>query len=166
MHRRIIQLDFKPVPEDEYINSSAILDSEEWFLDQIADSVSDHNCRTDDINWFVGWLESFAPIAFDAENSTITFSSAWVHAYFAKRHQNFLKTFEDLSYYASFDDFVHSMGLGGEIFCLQDAYDDRYGFYIYSNPDSEQLMTFDAFLRHNVFCERAYYIGGIVDYHF
>lgn len=153
MHSRIFQIEKEVVPEEERIDSDCI---PEWFTNSVADYTSDATDREDDIDWLMA--AALGDIC-SAEGDKLTFSSD-VRRYFKDKHDAFVKAAERLTK-VEFDDFVSDHGVYSILFNLKEAYDDKYGFYVYSN---DELYTLDAFMR-TVQDGEVYYIGGTVDYH-
>ena len=153
MHSRIFQIEKKPLTKEEYIESVCIPD---WFTNSIADYTSNDCDREDDIAWLMD--ASLGSIA-SLDGDKLTFSSN-VRRYFKEKYEAFIKEAEKLSK-TSFDDFI-SGNSTNMFFRMNEAYSDRYGFYVYS--DDGFLDTLDNFMR-EVKDGDVYYIGGVVDYH-
>ncbi len=154
MHSRIFQIEREALTEDEYIDSDSI---PEWFTNSVADYTSDDCSREDDIDWLMSVaLGNIATV----DGNKLTFSSD-VRRYFKEKHEAFIKAAEKLSE-TTFEDFVSSYSVDSVLFNLKEAYNDRYGFYVYS--DDGFLDTMDNFMR-QVKDGETYFIGGIVDYH-
>lgn len=153
MHSRIFQIEKEAITEEEYIDSDLI---PEWFTQSVADYTSDGCDREDDIDWLMtGALGDVATV----ENGKLTFSSD-VRRYFKRKHDVFIKAAEQLAK-VEFNDFVSSHSVYSILYNLKESYNDRYGFYVYSN---DELYTLDEFMR-TVGDGDVYFIGGTVDYH-
>ena len=155
MHSRIFQLERKALTEDDYIDSGSI---PEWFTNSIADYTSDACSREHDIGWLM--TDGIGDIA-TVDGNKLTFSSD-VRKYFREKYETFIKAAEKLLK-TTFDDFVSGYPVESAFFILRDAFNDRYGFYVYS--DDGFFDTLDNFM-HRVKGGETYFIGGIVDYHF
>ena len=86
--------------------------------------------------------------------------------YFRQAYSKFLAAAAQLTAY-SYEAFCGKNGwrvLDHAVFELNDAYEDRYGFYVYDRDRSE-FRTEDAWLR-EADLSAPWYVGGIVDYHF
>ena len=164
MHSRIFQLESNPVDEDNRINEDTI---PEWFTNSIADYVSDvkGEDRDGDIEWLM--RTDFGKVC-QRDGDKITFN-IYVDAFFDTYFEQFKKAVEDLSK-ITFDQFVgvrkqgipYEKSLEHQMFLLKDAYDDRFGFYVWYD---DELYTMHSWMRQVKPCE-VYYLGGIVDYHF
>ena len=153
MHSRIFQIEKEVVTEEEYIDSDLI---PEWFTQSVADYTSDGCDREDDIDWLMS--AALGEVAM-VENGKLTFSSD-VRRYFKRKHDAFVKAAEQVAK-VEFNDFVSNHNVYSFLFNLKEAYNDKYGFYVYSN---DELCTLDEFMR-TVGDGDVYYIGGTVDYH-
>ena len=161
MHSRIFELSQSPVPEDDRYTYDCL---PEWFYGQIADysdDIPDEN-RSEEIRWFAS---SFAG-ACTCEGGKLTFAPDTVERYFRQAYSKFLAAAAQLTAY-SYEAFCGKNGwrvLDHTVFELNDAYEDRYGFYVYDRDRSE-FRTEDAWLR-EADLSAPWYVGGIVDYHF
>ena len=155
MHSRIFQIEKEALTKEDYINSGSI---PAWFTDSIADSISDACNREEDIDWLMtAALDGIATV----DGNKLNFSSD-VRRFFKENHKAFIEAAEELSG-TTLEDFVSSFSVYSTLFHLNEAYSNRYGFYVYH--DDGILDTLDNFVRH-VKDGVTYYIGGVVDYHF
>lgn len=154
MHSRIFQISKKPVFIEDYIEESNYWDH--WFLNSVADYVSEHCDRNDDIQWLKDCYASKG-IEFGADDNGEYFIVKNKQAYFKNSFDKFMETIDKIKDY-TIDDFAKGFF---EMWLLKDAYEEKYGFYV--DLDSE-LLSFDSFIR----CcntEEKFYIGGTLDYH-
>ena len=152
MHSRIFQIEKKPIPESEYINSFFIPD---WFTQSIADYTSDDCNRDEDIDWLRSVLESVARI----DGCRLTFYAP-IPCYFKKKHEAFIEAAKKLIG-ITLDDFVHRSDVAYTLYDLSESYREKYGFYVYYN---DEIITMDDFIRY-VKVDEDYFIGGTVDHH-
>ena len=155
MHSRIFQIGKEPMTKEEYINSSSI---PEWFTYSIADYIDDDCDRKSDIDWLIATLGGIASV----DGDKLIFHHG-AGRYFSGKYKAFVKAAEQLVK-TSFDDFLSGYAVGTVLFNLKEAYDDRYGFYIY-NSDDDSFGTLDDFMR-GIKDGDTYYVGGVVDYHY
>ena len=157
MHSRIFQLESSPVTKEHRISSD---DIPEWFCVEIADYVDDlpESARRENIDWLVG---SFHGIC-ENRGGRLAFHGDAV-AYFSDeyRYKKFVENVNRLRN-VSLRSFVdpHS-DLSYLLYALQNSYDNKYGFYIWSGGIIE---TMDHWVR-RADLTKTYYVGGIVDYH-
>lgn len=151
MHSRIFQIERHEVDKDDFIDSYSIPD---WFTDTIADYTDDECDRDSDIEWLMGSIGLYATL----DGEKLTFNSD-PRLYFKERYDEFTRIASELSK-ASFDDFA-SGEIGHEKWRLNQAYEDRYGFYVYQNDGMETLTEW----MRQVKAGDVFYIGGTVDYH-
>lgn len=157
MHSRIFQLESAPVAKEDRISSDGI---PEWFCMEIADYVDDlpESYRQENIDWLV---ESFHGIC-EKRGDRLVFHGG-AETYFSDEFK-YKRFVEDLNRLrnVSLKSFVdpHS-DLSCILFSLQSSYENKYGFYIWSDGDIE---TMDHWVR-RADLTKTYYVGGIVDYH-
>ena len=160
MHSRIYELSEKPVRETERFGFT---DVPEWFFSQIADYADDTNevSRENEIQWFQSFFGDLCTV----DGDKLTFDPDTVGKRLRKRYDIFLEKAEALKNH-SYEAFCGKTGapaLELALFELNDAYEDRYGFYVYE-PECCSLQTVYAWLR-DADLSKPYYVGGIVDYH-
>lgn len=151
MHSRIFQVSAKPIDKCDYIEESNYWDH--WFLNRVADYVVDSDDRNEDIEWLscvrgitVGKDENGEYCVVDSKEE-----------YFKMTFEVF-KTTLDVIKDCTLEEFAKGIS---EMWKLQNAYEDEFGFYVDVNGD---LMPFDSFVRRCTTGEK-YYIGGTLDYH-
>ena len=160
MHSRIFELSSKPVELDERYNLESMPDS---FFDTIADYGRDieEEERNRDIDWFVSTFHGLATRTEDR----ITFDDEIREKFFQKAHTEFVAQAAKLAA-CTYEAFCGKDGhreLEYELFRLNDAYEDKYGFYAY-DPESCDLQPLHAWLR-EADLTKPWYVGGVVDYH-
>lgn len=158
MHSRIFQLTKEPLAPEEYISEGDFY--EHWFLDTIADYVSDACIREEDIEWLKKRARGYR-IASDDNGIFLEVYSK--EEYFEFAYQRFYQLIKKIER-CTLAEFAN--GIDG-MFELKDAYDDRFSFYVYSDDEDDDggnLDTFDSFIRGAEIGVK-YYIGGTVDYH-
>ena len=155
MHSRIFQVSFSPIDTCDYIEESNYWDH--WFLNEIADYVTESDDRNEDIEWLKDCYEEKG-IEFGTDNNGEYFIVKSKQAYFKEQFNNFMKTIDKIKTY-TLDDFAQGFH---EMWQLKNAYEKKFGAF-YVDADGE-LMSFDSFVR---LCatEEKYYIGGTIDYH-
>jgi hypothetical protein len=158
MHSRIFELSRTPVHPEDRFNTNDIPDG---FYHNIADYAIDETNRAEDIAWFVSCYRSIIAIGEDGES--ITFDHMAKQDYFRFKHQKFIEKAAELSA-VSLDAFVGDTPypIDFAVYELNDAYKDKFGFYIYYE---NELVPMDEFMR-TFSLEGIFYFGGTVDYHF
>lgn len=164
MHSRIFQIESSPVDVEDRICEDTI---PEWFTGSIADYVADIKAdnREEEIEWLMS--TNFGKVC-ERVGDELTFKID-VGDFFEKDFELFKETVDGLSK-VTFDQFISghqtdipvNKTLYHLMFTLKEAYDDKYGFYVWNDGD---LCTMQSWMRHVEPCG-VYYLGGIVDYHF
>lgn len=165
MHSRIFQIDFNPIEESDYIDSSKYDDN--GFVGEHADYVADSDNREEDIKWLIVGFENVINkddllveqrlIDYDDIEQSIIFKAGFKEAYFQKKFDElneFMKSL-DLKTFSS-DSFL--------VYKIQKTFEEKHGFYV--DLGQEGYMTLDSFIRGYVREDTKYYFGGTVDYHF
>lgn len=152
MHSRIFQVSKEPIEKEDYIKEDNYI-YEHWFLNSIADYVSDNCDRNVDIRWLQDCALGFT---FGTDDNGEYFIVNSKEEYFKSSFEGFKKALEAL-HNISIEQFVSYVNIYG----LNTYYNEKYGFYI---DIDDELMTLDSFVR---YCNNGekYYIGGTVDYH-
>ena len=162
MHSKIIQLETHPVdislrmgPEDF---------TEHWFLDNVADYVTEDDNRDDTLETLVcvlnagsGSLETFS----DESGEGIILHEGLQRTYLGQRYKDFDTALRTLMAKSSLDAFCEDK-LGLEMYQLDETYNTKFGYYIRSDDGLVTLTDFVRTSRPDV----KYYFGGTVDYHF
>lgn len=155
-HSRIFQVSEEPIEKIDYITKSRYW--EHWFLNEHADYVAESN-REDDIKWLKEVAYKGIEFGEDEYGEFLVVTSKT--DYFAKKFTRFTTDLEDISKMA-LTDFASARA---SIWKLEDAFEDKYGFYIDDTSQFGEFSTFDRFIR---ICNEntKYYIGGTMDYHY
>ena len=157
MHSRIFQLSTKgKISKDDYINEEGLNNPESsgsWFINSIADYVTESNDRKDDIKWLLDTIESYG-IEFNEQEEYIIFKKGFIENYFKERYNMFKEEVENLTL-KNFIDFFQACKLKSLIM-------EKYTFYI--NCGRLGLVSMDTFVR-ALEEDVKYYIGGTLDYH-
>lgn len=160
MHSRIFQLSETPIEKDEYISESKYYDC--WFTIEIADYVNGDTDRDADIEW----LEScVSGIEFGADEHGKYLVIKSREKYFERAFQRFSQYLDEVNSKNNLQDFTNGIGC---MWYLNDAYEDKFGFYVDFTVDSDRytdLVAFDNFVRTSKDGDK-YYIGSTIDYHF
>ena len=160
MHSRIFELSENPIPEDERFSQG---DVPEWFLNSIADYTDDipDDQRMSEIDWLVGMFHGLCT----ADGERLSFNPELKEQFFKPRYACFLEAAALLKEctYEAFWGGEGSRKLAHTLFLLNDAYEDKYGFYIY-DPAEYELQTIHAWLR-GADLSKKYFVGGILDFH-
>ena len=154
MHSRIFQVSMNPIPEEDYIGESFYYDH--WFTNEIADYVNGDTDRDSDIEWLKGYSGAFE---FGEDVGGEYFIIENKEEYFKPRFDRFLEVFNKIKDY-TLEDFIKGFGL--DMYQLEDAYEDKFGFYVNIHGDT---LNLDDFMRGTKSGEK-YYIGATIDYHF
>ena len=161
MHSRIFEISEKPTPEGERYTYDMLPD---WFYGTVADyaDIIADESRDNEIQWFVGFFAGQCK----NDGDRISFTDKAAEYHFRRQFGDFLKSASLLGAF-SFDAFCGKDGyraLDMTIYELNNAYNDKFGFYVYDRDD-DALKTLDNWLR-EADLSKSYYIGGIIDYHF
>ena len=162
MHSKIIQLETHPVDISLRIGPEDF--SDHWFLDNVADYVTEDDNRSDTIETLVcvlnagaHHLETFS----DGRGEGIILHEGLKQAYLGQRFRDFDMALRTLAAKATAEAFCEDK-LGLEMYQLEEIYHAKYGYYIQSD---DGLLTLTDFVRTSR-PETKYYFGGTVDYHF
>ena len=162
MHSRIFQVSKVPIEPSQYIQAFDIPDS---FTTGIADYVADVDDRQGELEWFEESLEGL--VKRDPTKDSFRVLPDGREAYFRPSYQRF-KEICALMQTLTLEAFI-GLEKGPErkpmdlyMYKLNEAYTDKYGFYIY---EEDTLMPLGEWLRW-VDLEEDYYFGNVLDYHF
>ena len=164
MHSRIFQIEAFPVDADYRITEDNYI-GDHWFVYSVADYVAADEDRTGSLEWLRETLKagaSFIEYFTDEDGEGFILHEGFHAAYFTAEYRAFSASLNSLLEKASPEAFADG-GLQSAMFSLEEAYDDKYGFYI--DCDEIGLVTLNRFLR-QARPETRYYIGGTVDYHY
>ena len=163
MHSRIIELKLSPIPKEERAKE---YDIPEWFVGSIADYtdlINDEEERADSFKWAAGFIGA------SVKDDKLIITKENCEAFFSYRLKVFKEATEALREVETIEDFI-DIGTGYKMHCLNSAYDDKYGFYVYEGGDFISLDKFMkyVFVRMNESEERdiTLYCGSAFDYHF
>ena len=157
MHSRICQIETHPVTEDDALYLA-------WNLDDIKPEIADYVDEDPGPAYTIAWLkENLANRCGDA--ITILEDGFILHegfreAYFQRSYEKFQKYLRKLENCTCAN--FAAGEIGGAMFELRDAYNCRFGDYVWS--EDSYLETRDEFMRHAK-PEVRYYFGGTLDYH-
>lgn len=162
MHSRIFQVSKAPTEPSKYIQSFDIPDS---FTSGIADYVADVGDRQGELEWFEESLEGLVKRGPTKDSFQVL--PAGREAYFRQGHQQFkeicaLMQTVTLEAFIGLEKGPEGMPMELYMYKLNEAYTDKYGFYIY---EEDTLMPLGEWLR-GVDLEAVYYFGNVLDYHF
>ena len=157
MHSRICQIETHPVTEDDALNIG-------WDLEDIKPEIADYVDEDPTPAGTIAWLKENLT-ARCGDTITILEDGFILHdgfreAYLRRSYEKFQKYLRKLEN-CSFADFAAGE-IGGAMFELRDAYNCRFGDYVWS--EDGYLETRDEFMRHAE-PEVRYYFGGTLDYH-
>lgn len=153
MHCKIIQVENEPIPEGLFVTEYDIPD---WFVPAIADYVDAVVDKDDALEIVKNHFDRPGIRYF--RDGTVMFSDV---DYFLPKFDKFKEILEQMVRNLKFDDFYRGMSL--EMADLHDAYDDKFGDYIYHDG---HLLTLDDFVRNWANRDKIYYVGGVLDYHY
>lgn len=157
MHSRIFQLSTKgKISKDDYINKEELNNPESsdyWFVNSIADYVTESSDRKDDIKWLLDTIESYG-IEYNEQEEYIVFKKGFIDNYFKERYNIFKEEVENLTL-KNFIDFFQACKLKSLIM-------EECTFYI--SCSSIGFVSIDTFVR-TLKEDVKYYIGGTLDYH-
>ena len=165
MHSKIIQLEKCPVEDVDRIKPSDYY-TDHWFTVSIADYVDDDDDPNDTLETLVQILDAMGLHQFerfqDEHGEGVIFRAGFARAYLEREYKAFEQELRNLVAKATVDAYCEDK-LGMCMYQLNEAYNDKYGFYI-QNED-EGLVTLISFIR-SIKLDTKYYFGGTVDYHF
>ena len=161
MHSRIFQISKYPIKEEEY--AEACHYCENHTVLGFSDWTSDDSNRTKDIEW----LKKPAEGAFNFKEDG-SFIVADKKKYFGAKYRAFKEQLRQIQAHLTpeyFSENSHSAkrDISLEMYLLNDAYNETFGFY--ADFDGCGVITMDEFVR-NAEEGETYYIGGTVDYHY
>lgn len=166
MHSRIFQLEYnKDNLENVLCEENFNYDGScEWFINSIADYVSDETDKEKDIKWFTDVLNdkcnNLFKIKYDnisKEIEFITFLKGFKHSYFKEKYEQFKEMTNGLT----IEDFANRF----KSYKLSNSLEDKFNIYVYNHEDG--LQTLDSFIRGlNNDEDETYYFGSTIDYHF
>ena len=156
MHSRIFQVSRKPISQEDLIEEYRYEDS---FVGSHADYVvkQSESEGIDDLDWLQTATKG---LEIDTEKKTITITSK--EKFFETKHEKFQELLEKLQY-MSLKEFSNAQN-SFDMYDLESAYNDKYGFYIDDNDEYCGLTTLDDWVR-NAEENKTYYVGNIFDYH-
>ncbi len=129
-----------------------------WFIEQVADYVSEDTNEKEDVEWFLrcyrDFNEYFRVNNKDTGIESITFLSGFKRAYFNGRFEKLRQQINSMT----IDDFTNSLRVYG----LEKLIENKFSFYICSENN---LQTIDDFIRDLPDREITYYFGNTLDYH-
>ena len=154
MHSRIFQVSNKPIAKENYIAESDYYDH--WFLNRIADYVDDDCDRDASIGWLCDCAKGYIVSIDNAGEFHIVIHSK--EEYFKDKYDAFISELHKIG-----TPTIEQFASGIDLWRFNDSYNDQFAFYIQTHSDD--LMTFDEFVR-NCNENDCWYIGGVLDYHF
>jgi len=159
-HSRIFQINPEPLAPEKHITEDDFYDH--WFLDSVADYLSDDVNRIDDCKWLRKRLEIVAH--FDTDD-TFAILPGGKEAYFTKAYKEFVAA-RERTMTLGLAEFSSGQGFSEPVRVMSDAFNEEFGFYVaQGDPDEFEVETLDEFIRFaEIGCR--YYIGGILDYHY
>ena len=154
MHSRIFQVSMKPIEKIYYIDESNYYDH--WFTREIADYVDDDTNRVEDINWLASCAKGII-VSSDEDGEFLIVTDR--EKYFRNAFDAFQEAIETIKDF-TITEFINCSSY--DIWKVNNAYEDKYGFYV--DADGE-LITLDRFVR-TCALNAKYYIGATIDYHY
>lgn len=155
MHDKIIQIDNKPIKEEDYIDESEFYDH--WFIGSIADYVND--VPSSDRRSVIKDVLDRPGLKYDQNKDTLTIVDK--RSYFEYKYHEFRKCIEKLSAW-SIDEFS-SRDPDYTFITLKDMYEDKFGTYLYDTNDCV-MYCLDEWVRDSNDGDTIF-IGNVIDYH-
>lgn len=159
----IIQLSLTPIPLEDKLTHT-IFDIEDQLLREVAEYVLEDSDPEETIRSFQRELltgnlcvEPFH----EKEERGVWFRAGFQEAYFRQAHASFVRLSGKLARETTLDGFIRDKP-EGDLFALREAYNERYGWYVYYDT---MTMTLDDFMRHHAKPGNRYYYGSSVYYH-
>lgn len=159
----IVQLSLTPVSQEDRLTPD-FFDYEDSFMREIAEYVQEESDSEQTLRVFQRELLLENPCAdpfHEEAKQGVWFREGFREAYFHRAHATFVRLANRLAQDTTLDGFIHDQP-EGNLFALQEAYNERYGWYVYCDS---MIMTLDDFMRHHAKPDTRYYYGGIVYYH-
>lgn len=159
----IIQLSETPIPQEDRL-TPGFFDIEDQFLREVAEYVQEESNPEETIRAFQRELLTGNPCAepfHEQEERGVWFRAGFQEAYFRKAHTAFVRLAGKLARETTLDGFIRDKPKG-DLFTLREAYNERYGWYVYYDT---MTMTLDDFMRHHAKTGKRYYYGSSVYYH-
>lgn len=162
MHSRIFQVSKEPIAPEELMSKHSI---PEYFTSGIADYAAEVDDLDGELAYFIeseqGILEA------GTEPHTFRLAQQGRENYFRDKFKQFQELCAQMMS-ASLEDFIGreprpwDQRFSYLMYQLNDAYCDRYGYYIFEN---DELMPYCDWMR-EADAEAVYYLGAVLDYHF
>ena len=158
MHSRVFELSHKPIAAGERMTVAAL---PEWFMLSACDYAVPSEQRDRDIDWLTDCFHGLC----SRDGDKLTFAPDVKERYFRKNYETFKKAAAELAKtdYDVFAGMRECTAFHIARFDVDESYEGRYGFYVYS-PESRELQPLDAWLR-GADTGKPFYVGGTVDYH-
>lgn len=159
----IIQLHTAPVAPEERITRYCF-DIEDELLRCVAEYVDEEAQPAETLASFQQCLAQGNPHVepiYEGEQRGVWFREGFAEEYFREAHAAFVRLAAKLARETTLEGFIRDQP-EGDIFALSEAYNDRYGWYVYYDT---MTITLDDFMRHHAKPAVRYYFGGIVYYH-
>ena len=157
MHSRIYQISPYPIDKADYLTEGFFFNTE--FLSIHADYVNSNTNRETDIELLKSILH-YASWSDDGNSFSMTDDAR--NEYFRDKYERFRECLSKVND-ITLDDFSHIPSFSYMMWTLQDAYEDKWSFYVVLG-DAYEPITFDEFVR-NMDTDTVYYIGKTIDYH-
>jgi len=159
-HSRIFQITTEPVLPEDLITENDFY--EHWFLQSVADYVSDESDRPADIEWLRERLINAAD--FDTDDSFSILPNG-KEAYFSKAYEAFVY-FRQKTMELGLSEFSSGEGFTTLVYTMGQTCNEEFGLYVVQgDSDDFEVVTLDEFIRFaEIGCR--YYIGAILDYHY
>ncbi len=159
----IVQLSETPIPQEDKLTPD-FFDFEDLIMREVADYVQEDSDPEETIRAFQRELLTGNPCAepfHEQEERGMWFRKGYQEAYFRRAQAAFVRLAGKLARETTLDGFIRDKP-EGDLFALREAYNERYGWYVYYDS---MTMTLDDFMRHHAKPNVRYYYGGTVYYH-
>lgn len=137
MHSRIIELGNAPILPDDRMGECSV---PEWFYHSIADYTDTETDRDEDLKWFLEIVAHIVDVAEDGES--FTFKPNAKKKYFHRQYYAFLDKARELTG-ISIEAFCAETpyDIGMAMYKLNEAYQDKFSFYIYYQDKLKTRMN-------------------------
>ena len=159
----IIQLDLNPIPAGDRL-TPGFFDYGDELMRTVAEYVKDDSDPEATLGEFQDYLLSKNPCVEcfqEGDNRGICFREGFQGHYFRDAHAAFVRLAGKLARDTTLGGFIRDEP-SGDLFAMREAYNDRYGWYVYYET---MTMTLDKFMRQYAGPDQRYYFGGVVYYH-
>ena len=159
-HSTVFELASRPIPADQQATPGYLPD---WFFGSVADYAA--RMSTEEREESIAALAKHLGHACTRRENRLTLLPQFKQSYFQENHRYFKAAAEALSEtdYETFAGMTPAPAFYLALNGLQESYEDKRGFYVYSR-DENKLLPLDSWLR-RADLSKPFFVGGTIDYH-